>query len=384
MILSWVSIFVSSLSNRYSDMASPSRAAFSFFTTLSIFAGVYLVRKTDMPSYSFHAWSLISTAITISLIFASELWFLIAACLLGILYGNFLLAFFTVFGESTKIEERGRVGGSIGSISILVMSFLTVVSFGFGFAGSVVLCTLLSICPFVTIWLCPIVPVRLEEDKAFSFRIDCWLKRDFFLYLMPWLIYNFVNAILGRYGTALLTARFQVPIVAMVVLSNAISCIGALVGGFVADMYGRKEALGIGLASYGVSTAFSGLIFLEQKDGMLVFLLCALNGLSWGIFLVLYFFVIWGDLSNMDNNLLNYVGIGVYPLSMSLAQYLPPSVQFPLVNLALASCVLIFSSNAFLAAAQELLSPESRKEFNIFVYLEQLKMFLKKHHRRSK
>jgi len=379
-LLSVVTIFAFSISNRHSDIVMWSNAAFSLSATLSIFV-FFFMGKPDMYSYSIYRWSLISPIIMISLMFASKLWFLIAACLLGGLHGIFLSIFSMSIGELTTTRERGRVGGFIGFASILIMSFLTVVSSVFGFAGSVVLCSILSVCPFLVTRLSTMSPVKLKAEKAFSFKVNRWIERDYFLYLMPWLIYNLVNAILGRYGTTLVIDRLQTPIVAMILFSDVTSCMGALVGGFVADMYGRKKALGIGLTSYGISTALSGLIFLERQNDLLVFVLSALNGLSWGIFLVLYFLVVWQDLSNIHNSFFYCAGIGFYPLSMGLAQFLPPNMQFSLVNLSLFSCVLIFSSNAFLVAAKELLSPELRKEFDLFVYLEQVKGFLKKHYR---
>ncbi|MFB0503539.1 MAG: hypothetical protein ACETWE_06870 [Candidatus Bathyarchaeia archaeon] len=200
-----------------------------------------------------------------------------------------------------------------------------------------------------------------------------WTARDFLLYLMPWVIYNLVNSISGNYETSLLIDRFQIPFASTLVLSDVASSIGALTAGFVADIYGRKKALGIGLTSYGISNALIGLIFSGVQNGFLVFILLALDGFSWGIFLVLYFFVVWEDLSNINNVTFPYAGIVSYPLIMGLARFLTQPIQFPLSSLALVKCVLIFSSNIFLLGAQELLYPKLRKETDILGYLEQVK-----------
>lgn len=373
-------IFASVISSRHPDIATLSSASFSFFAALSIFIGVYLRGKTDMDLFFTYAWSLTAPIITISLAFASQIWFLIAMCLLGALYGNFLTRFFVSFSDLTAIRERGRVGGFIGSISILVMSLLTVVSIFIGFFGSVVLCSLLSICSFLTTKLSAIDPPTLNVQRKSSPKTNSDSRRDFLLYLIPWLIYNLINSISGPYGTTSLIERFQISIVAVLVLSEITSCTGALLGGFAADIYGRKKALYIGLASYGISSAFSGLIYWEIQNRLLVFLLFALNGFSWGIFLVLYFFVVWGDLSNTSNSLSNYAGLGIYPLIVGLSNFLPSATQIAPQTLDFINCALIFSSNIFIAAANELLSPELRKEIDIFVYLEQVKAFFKKHH----
>jgi hypothetical protein len=372
-IFSWASVFIVGISDRHPHIATWSSAAFSLCVAFSIFLGIILVRKKDTHYYAFRAWYLISPIITLSLIFASDLWFLIAVCLLGCLYGALLLGFFVSFGSLTMIRERGRAGGFIGFISIHAMSLLTVVSLSFGFVGSVAVCSLLGLCTFFADWLVTRDPTRLEMRKTASFKMARWTTRDFFLYLMPWLIYNLVNAISGHYQASLLIDRFQIPIMWTLVLSDVASSIGALTGGFVADVHGRKKALSIGLTSYGISSAFIGLIFSGVENGLLVFSLLALDGFSWGIFLVLYFFVVWEDLSNINDVTFPYAGIVAYPLIMGLARSLTQPLPFTLSSLALVSCVLIFSSNIFLVGAQELLYPKLRKETDILGYLEQVK-----------
>jgi hypothetical protein len=375
-------IFASSISNRYPDIAAWSRAGFSFSAAFSIFAGVFSMRKTGIHSRLIYAWSLISPIITTSLIFAPKQWFLTAVCLLGALYGGFLLRFFTSFGESIAIGERGRIGAIIGFLAVVVMSFLTMISLISGFVGSVVLCSVLSVFSFLATRLATVNSAESKAEIEFSLTTTSGANRDFFLYLMPWLMYNLVNAILGRYQTPLFD-QFQISILAPMITSGATSCIGALIGGFVSDLHGRRIALGIGLTSYGISTAFSGLAFLEMQNVLPLLLSLALDGFSWGIFLVLFFLVIWEDLSSIYNSFYYYVGLSFYPVSIGLAQFLPSKIQFPLANIALISCVLIFSSNIFLVSAHELLSPESRRETSLFVYLEQVKALFKKPSERS-
>jgi hypothetical protein len=376
-ILSWMYIFASSISNRYPDIASWSRAGFSFSAALSILAGVFFMRKTGIHSRTVYAWSLISPIITTSLIFAPKQWFLTAVCLLGALYGGFLLTFFTSFGESIAIGERGRIGAIIGFLAVVVMLFLTMISLISGFVGSVVLCSVLSIFSFFATRLATVNSEESRAEGEFSLTIMSGAKRDFFLYLMPWLMYNLVNAILGRYHTPLFD-QFQISILAPMIISGAMSCMGALIGGFLSDLHGRRKALGIGLTSYGISAALSGLFFLEMQNVLPLLLSLALDGFSWGIFLVSFFYVIWQDLSSIYDSFYYYAGLSLYPVSIGLAQFLPSKTQFPLVSIALISCVLILSSNIFLVAAHELLSPELRRETGLFVYLEQVKAFFKK------
>lgn len=378
-IFSWVSVFIVGIANQRAHIAIWSIAAFSLCVAFSTFVGIIPTGGKDMHSYTFRAWSLISPIVTLSLLFVSDLWFLVAVCLLGWLYGNLLLRFFMTFGRLTVTGERGRTAGFIGFISIYAMSLLTVVSYASGFVGSVVLCSLLGLCTFFTSRLGTIDPTRLETKQTASFKMAHWTTKDFLLYLIPWLTYNLVNSISGHYEISLLIDRFQIPYVSTLVLSDVASSIGALAGGFVADVYGRKKALGTGLTSYGIGIALIGLTSSGVGNGLLVLSLLALSGFSWGIFLVLYFFVVWEDLSNINNVIFPYVGIVAYPLTMGLARFLTQPTQFSLWSLALVKCVLIFSSNVFLVAAHELLPPEAKKEIGLSVYIEQAKALFRKH-----
>jgi len=377
-ILSWMYIFGSGISNRYPNLAPWSRFGFCFSAVISIGVADFLMRKERIHSHFAYAWSLISPLATLSLLLASEFWFFVAVCLLGALYGGFVLEFFANFGQSTLIGERGRIGALVGSIAVLVMSFLTVISLLSGFVGSVVLCSVLCVLSFLTTRLVTLDSGKSKAEEAHSLERTSGTKRDFFLYLVPWLIYNLVNALLGRYQTPLFIDEFQISILSTVFLSDLMSCIGALVGGFVSDLHGRRTALGIGLTSYGISTVLSGLIFLETQNALPMVLSLVLNGFSWGIFLVLFFFVVWEDLSSIYNSVSYYVALSFYPLSIGLSQFLPSETQFPLAHIALVGCLLIFSSNVFLVAAHELLPPEAKKEIGLFVYIEQAKALFKK------
>jgi len=380
-ILSWMYIFGSCISDRYPDIAVWSRVGFSFSAALSIPVGLFFMRRASIRSRIIYAWSLITPVVTVSLIFVSELWFSIAVCLLGALYGIFLVRFFTSFGESTEIGERGRIAALIGFLAVLVMSFLTIISLISGFVGSVILCSALCILSFFTTRVAAVDSGESRVEREFSLTTTSEGNRDFFLYLIPWLMYNLINSILGRYHTPLLIDQFRIPAPAMMIISDAMSCTGALIGGFVSDMHGRREALGIGLTSYGIGAALSGIAFLEIQNALPVLLSLALDGFSWGIFLVLFFLVVWEDLSNIYNSFSYYLGLSLYPISMGLAQFLPSKMQLPLVSIALCSCVLIFSSNIFLVMARELLSPELRRETGLLVYLEQVKALFRRHRR---
>jgi MFS family permease len=122
---------------------------------------------------------------------------------------------------------------------------------------------------------------------------------------------------------------------------------------------------------YGISSALAG---ISTNFALLYFVYFA-NGFSWGILLVMYTFVIWGDLSNKENCAKMYAigfivfyltqGIGLLPLGQIL--------QIPLVISSLGSCLLIFLSNIPIFLAPELLPSDFREKMRLKLHMSAVK-----------
>ncbi|TRO49415.1 hypothetical protein E2P47_01320 [Candidatus Bathyarchaeota archaeon] len=126
--------------------------------------------------------------------------------------------------------------------------------------------------------------------------------------------------------------------------------IGVLLGGFVADILGRRFSLVFGLTFFGFSTALVGLFQTE----IVYLIVYGASGLTWGILFVLYIFVVWGDLSNQDNRIKIYsIGLISYFLSLGVGSFVEVSIQIE--QSAFLSVLIIFILNIPILFAPELL-----------------------------
>jgi hypothetical protein len=104
-------------------------------------------------------------------------------------------------------------------------------------------------------------------------------------------------------------------------------------------------------------------------DPIIRFFAYGIEGLSWGILMTLYVFVVWGDLSNTDNSGKMYsLGLAMYCVGLGFGALTIP--QMGLVESALIGCSIIFLSNLPIALAPELLPSQHRKMRKLEGYIE--------------
>jgi len=343
----------------------------NFSIVFSILISCFFVDKVDKVRI-ICTWAAVMPIATILLMFASNLVsILVLLFLLGAVYGMSLLAYCVYFCSLTNTEERGRVGGTIAFISLL--SYPIFLSFSFNSFSTLVTFVFLGVCTFMIHFLKPRERTGLttkERDSAVQSN-----KKSLRLYLIPWLIFCAVNGTLAYVVTNYLTYQFSDLAFQAQVLKFFAGSLGALIGGLSADWLGRKMALSIGLVSYGIGTAFSGL-------GSPEFFLfaCVASGFSWGIFLVVYILVVWGDLASKKIRAPFYAA-GFIPFYFSEGLgllVLPKILHIPVMYAALVSSFLIFLSNVPIIFAKELLPQYVIEEMNLRLHIAWLKKFIKK------
>jgi len=341
---------------------------FNLCVVSSFLVGCFIDKFSGL--FSIYVWALVSPVITIPLIFLSNP-FLIGALVFvaGSLYGICTLSFFKYFGEQTEILERGRIGGFIGFIFLIFLPFL-LISGSLGLVNSVIVCVILNVSALL---LKTLNPERRAKPKTIL-RKHSNSKRTFLLYIFPWLIFSVVNGMLGKIVAFWVMNLFPMVFLQMSIFQYFMSAVGALIGGIVVDWIGRKTGLITGLTLYGISTALSGIALLTNSY-FLAFVSFIISGVSWGIFLVLYFFVVGQDLADSGNGRY-YSGIIIFYLSLSFGYAMPQITVSPEI-IAFLSSVLIFLSNIFVVPAEELLPSHVVYERGITYYLYRLKKLFK-------
>lgn len=197
------------------------------------------------------------------------------------------------FAENTLTETRGRLSGMVLLISFFCAIPLASLGELFG------LQTLYAV--FV-IWralgLLPILISKGElkklkpgESKKLAVSI---IQSKFYLYLVPWFIFNLVDAFEGTLLTNFLRAVFPKYIPLLQLIYLLFHGVFALLSGFLCDMVGRKPVVILGFATIGIAYAVVSVV-PRSLEAWFLFVIC--NGLAWGSFSMVFIFLIWGDLA---------------------------------------------------------------------------------------
>jgi len=315
--------------------------------------------------------SIIISILAIALFFTPSIilrsiFFLIA----GVFFSIGQLGSFVYFWNLTVPEERGRVGGLVGFFSLPLFYFVYVfVAEILDFSGIVVLSVILS---SGTLLIKLLNPEKKEILTAKKKERGCQPEnRTILLYSIPWIMFSLINVTLAKNISIHFLGQLSYSFfISLSLLQSLAAVFGALIGGIIADFFGRKLALACSLTLFGISSALAGLV----QTNMVLYFMYAANGVTWGILLTLYSWVIWGDLANKESCIKMYsIGMMIYYFTIAFGVFMDQISQIPLLVSSLLSCLLIFLSNTPLLLAPELLSPDFRERIKMKLHMNILK-----------
>jgi hypothetical protein len=289
----------------------------------------------------------------------------------GVFFSVGQLASFMYLWSITISEERGRVAGLAGFFSLTLLQLISLMAQTLSLYGAIILSGILSFGTLSIKLLKPESKALLTSkinDKQYGFE-----KKFVLLYSIPWILFSLINVTLSRNVSLYSSQIIPASLFMLLVVGQTLAAgFGALVGGIIADLFGRRLSLGVTLTLYGVSSALAGL-FIDNY-GILFFAYTA-NGLNWGILWVLYSLVIWGDLANERNCAKRYsTGLIIYYLSTGIGYLFTQQVsQIPIIISALSGCLLIFLSNIPILLAPELLDADFRQQVKLKLYMNIVK-----------
>jgi MFS family permease len=132
---------------------------------------------------------------------------------------------------------------------------------------------------------------NLTKEKAnISYR-EIIEERSFLLYLAPWIMFCLVNFL----EAAVLRHLFGPDFYNLVpMMEFGVGSVAALVAGIFADMVGRKSVIIFGYVMLGLGYAVLGL-FPDSVFSWCFYI--AVDGIAWGIFALMFFITIWGELA---------------------------------------------------------------------------------------
>jgi sugar phosphate permease len=350
------------------------QAAFNFVIATTLLITSFFIHRSNKLRVIYTCFIATSISTVFLFLAPTEILSLIFFFAIAIFFSTGQLAFFTYFWNLTVPEERGRIAGFIGFISLpFYLVVQTAIVEPLDFQGTAMLAIILSLGALAVTLLTPnkaMMTAKKEERGNYP------EKRIIILYSVPWILFSLINATLAK--NISLNISQQVPssfYLLLIVFQGIATVFGALSGGILADLSGRRLSLAFSLTLYGTSSALAGIV---NNYPIFCFVYVA-NGLSWGILLTLYTFVVWGDLANKKNCARMYsIGLITFYLTIG-AGLLPTQIsQISLVVSSLVSCALIFLSNIPIFLAPELISSNFREKIKLILHMHTVRKIGKK------
>lgn len=279
--------------------------------------------------------------------------------ILGFLFGLGSLSYLTWFCSITEVMDRGRVGGTIVFVTLIVFPiFFSFVSSLSLFEG-LITCSLFSVSALVIIGLKPHETRKLTYSPN-DIVINSHGLGALILYTIPWIAFCLINSTFSKIPLSVYALEFSEALQYGRVLEYIAACLGAFIAGVLCDRVGRRIILSMGLVSYGSAAAVS---FFAKVSKPIILTHFTITGFSWGVFLVVYYLVLWGDLASKNNRGILYaVGLTPFYFLTGLGYLIFPIVsQVPPFIAASISCIIIFLCNVPLLLAPEVLPKKGSK-----------------------
>ena len=323
--------------------------------------GTFLSNKVDRLKF-LYIWTVLGVGISflpalLTNVTLLQVWSV--SLLLGASFGLGLPSCLAYFAECTTVENRGRIGGITFLIATISVPFLAILFSAFDLATITVIFALLRGMGLIVFFLKPKKQSSSQMTTSVSF-VSILRDKTFLLYFVAWSMFPLVD----RFETALLE-QFLIGwmpnlLDIMVVVEPLVAGLSLLIAGLLCDWIGRKKIMLSGFVALGVAYAIIGLDPYSVFSWYLYFLV---DGVAWGIFLLIFVLILWGDLSQPGTRE-KYYALGSVPffLSYIIPEFLTESFIDPISLFAAFSLASFF---LFVAVMPLVFAPETLPEKKI-------------------
>jgi MFS family permease len=323
--------------------------------------GTFLSNKVDRLKF-LYIWTVLGVGISflpalLTNVTLLQVWSV--SLLLGASFGLGLPSCLAYFAECTVVENRGRIGGITFLIATISVPFLAILFSAFDLATITVIFALLRGMGLIVFFLKPKKQSSSQMTTSVSF-VSILRDKTFLLYFVAWSMFPLVD----RFETALLE-QFLIGwmpnlLDIMVVVEPLVAGLSLLIAGLLCDWIGRKKIMFFGFVALGVAYAIIGLDPYSVFSWYLYFLV---DGVAWGIFLLIFVLILWGDLSQPGTRE-KYYALGSVPffLSYIIPEFLTESFIDPISLFAAFSLASFF---LFVAVMPLVFAPETLPEKKI-------------------
>jgi MFS family permease len=219
--------------------------------------------------------------------------------------------------DYTVVEERARVSGIV-ILGTFIVAFATIAVsriLNFGILSTVLLFAVVRSTSFLALVIdkCD-RPVPIVKEKP---HLPSTVYREFFFYLFPWVMFSIASSLAWN---IIPQKDYPTEIIIGNMLRYVFIAVFGLVSGVMADRFGRKWPIVIGLVALGVGFNLLGFNF----TGTSVIIYLAISGVTWGSFFVV-FLAVPGDLSVLGSREKFYALGYILPLAIMFSFSAIPS-----------------------------------------------------------
>jgi len=299
--------------------------------------------------------------------------------ILGVYFGIGMPICMGYYAATTEIGNRARLGGITFLLIGAGFSLLSFIGTNSVLISVIILAAWRAVGLLTLIILKPAeIPVNEKEKTSYRSVI---FNKHFLLYFAPWFMFSLVNYLVVPVNQKFFPSSV---VDASGIIENILAGITAVIGGFFADLLGRKRLTVAGFALLGMGYAILGL--MPGNLGAWWFYACV-DGVAWGTFAMIFILTIWGDLAQ-DKSSEKYYAIGGLPflfssfLRLSLGVYVASNIEDGFAIFSFAS-VFLFLAVLPLFYAPETLPEKVMKTRDLQSYVEKAKQKAQKEAEKS-
>ena len=267
---------------------------FHYFTVL-LFAVISatLVNKILSRELLLSLWMLLGTLSSISIIllkFGEYVYLYLVSFLFGMSLGFGFPSCLAYFSHKVNIEHRGRASGITMFASFIGIFLLGFASNILDFKENVLVFTLWRGVGFIVFYVFKPKETKIKEVADVNYK-SILSEKPFILYIIPWIMFSLVNF----FGYPLQQHYLGIETSTMIATAEfGIGSVCALIGGYFSDVIGRKRLVIFGYVILGIAYAMLSILPTNQIS---IIIYAVFDGVAWGLFALIFFLVIWGDLA---------------------------------------------------------------------------------------
>ena len=320
--------------------------------------GVALVNKILSRDSLLSLWMLFGTILSASIVFLENSMYM-QLCLLSFLLGASIGFGFpcclAYFSDRVNVERRGQVAGVTMFAAFIGIFLIGFVTNALDFKESVLVFALWRGIGLIVFRVFKTEKTETREVADVSYK-SILSEKSFTLYIIPWIMFSLVNF----FGYPLQQYYWGVEASTSIAVAEfGIGSIVALIGGYFADTVGRKRLVILGYVILGVGYAMLSILPTSQIS---ISIYTLLDGIAWGIFALIFFVVIWGDLA--ENKVKDkYYLLGELPFLIS--SYISVVVAPYVEVISISAAFSVASFFLFLAVIPLMYAPETLPEKKI-------------------